>query len=62
MDFEISQILVFTFLFFMPKIFGTSLDKYNKSSSAPHQESRKIEVEFFRFFYDFQENLQDSAI
>jgi hypothetical protein len=46
----------------MPKIFGTSLDKYNKSCSAPHQKSRKIEFAFFRFIYDFLENLQDSAI
>jgi hypothetical protein len=30
MDFEISQILVYTFIFFMPKILGNSLDKFTK--------------------------------
>jgi hypothetical protein len=30
----------------MPKIFGNSLGEYNKSCSAPHQESRKIEFAF----------------
>jgi hypothetical protein len=39
----------FTFLFFMPKISGTSLDKFNKNCSTLHQESRKIEFAFFDF-------------
>jgi hypothetical protein len=46
----------------MPKLFGTSLDKYNKSCRAPHQESSKIEFAFFQIFYDFLEILQDSTI
>jgi hypothetical protein len=46
----------------MPKILGTSLDKYNKSRSAPHQEYSKIEIAIFQIFYDFLEILQDSAI
>jgi hypothetical protein len=37
----------FTFLFFMPKILGSSLGEYNKSCSAHHQESRKIEFAIF---------------
>jgi hypothetical protein len=51
----------FTFLFIMPKILGNSLDKFNKSCSALHQESKKIEFTFFRFFYDFLDILQESA-
>jgi hypothetical protein len=39
-----------------------SLGEYNKSCSAPHQESSKIEFAIFRMFYDFLENLQDQAI
>jgi hypothetical protein len=38
----------FTFLFFMPKISRNILGEYNKSCSAPHQESRKIEFAIFR--------------
>jgi hypothetical protein len=45
----------------MPKISRNSLGEYNKSCSAPHQESSKIEFEIFRIFYDFLENLQESA-
>jgi hypothetical protein len=56
MDFEI-----FTFLFFMSKISRNSLGEYNKSCSAPDQESSKIEFEIFRIFYDFLEILQDPA-
>jgi hypothetical protein len=46
----------------MPKISRKILGKYNKSCSAPYQESSKIEFAIFRIFYDFLENLQDSAI
>jgi hypothetical protein len=52
----------FTFLFFMPKLSGNSLDKFNKSCIALHQTSRKVDFAFFRFFYDFLETLQESAI
>jgi hypothetical protein len=45
----------------MPKILWNSLGEYNKSCSAPHQKSRKIEFAFFRIFYDFLEILQTSA-
>jgi hypothetical protein len=45
----------------MPKILGNSLDKYNKSCSTLHKESRKIEFEIFRFFYAFLDILQESA-
>jgi hypothetical protein len=45
----------------MQKLPGNSLDKFNKSCSALHQESRKIEFAFFLLFYDFLEILQDSA-
>jgi hypothetical protein len=60
MDFEISQIKVFTFLFFMKKLLQNSLDKFNKSCSTLHHESIKIVFAFFRFFYDlrFYKNLQ----
>jgi hypothetical protein len=51
----------FTFLFFLPKILGNNLEKYNKSCSSPHQESSKIEFAFFTIFYDFLEILQESA-
>jgi hypothetical protein len=50
-----------TFLFFMSKISGNSLYKFNKSCSVLHQESNKIGFAFFRFFYDFLESLQESA-
>jgi hypothetical protein len=46
----------------MPKIFGNDLDKFNKSCSAHHQESSKIEFAFLLLFYDFLEILQESAI
>jgi hypothetical protein len=52
----------FTFLFFMQKISGNSLNKFNKSCSTFHQESRKMEFAFFRFFYDSLKVLQESAI
>jgi hypothetical protein len=42
----------------MPKILGTSLGEYNKSCSAPHQESSKIEFAIVRIVYKFLENLQ----
>jgi hypothetical protein len=45
----------------MPKISGNSLDKFNKSCNALHQESKKIEFAIFRFFNDFLEILQESA-
>jgi hypothetical protein len=51
----------FTFLFSMPKIFENILDKFHKSCSSYHQESRKIEFAVFQFFYDFLKILQDSA-
>jgi hypothetical protein len=40
----------------MPKISGNSLDKFNKSCSALHQESNKIEFAFFRFFLRFSKD------
>jgi hypothetical protein len=43
----------FTFLFFMQKLSGNSLDKFNKSCRALHEKCNKIEFAFFRFFYDF---------
>jgi hypothetical protein len=39
----------------MPKILENILGEYNKSCSAPHQESSKIEFAIFRIFYDFLE-------
>jgi hypothetical protein len=45
----------------MPKISGNSLDKFNQSCSALHQESSKIELAFFWFFYGVLEILQESA-
>jgi hypothetical protein len=45
----------------MPKLLRNSLGEYNKSCSAPHQESSKIEFAIFRIFYDFLESLQVSA-
>jgi hypothetical protein len=47
MDFEIITDLCFHISIFMPKIFANNLDKYNKSCSAPHQESSKIEFAVF---------------
>jgi hypothetical protein len=41
----------------MPKLFETSLDKYNKSCIAPHKEPNKIEFAIFWIFYDFLEIL-----
>jgi hypothetical protein len=46
----------------MSKISGNNPDKFNKSCSALHQESKKIKFAFFLFFYDFLEILQESAI
>jgi hypothetical protein len=40
---------------------GNNLDKYNKNCSTLHQEFRKIEFAFLRYFYDFLEILQESA-
>jgi hypothetical protein len=37
----------------MPKILGNGLGEYNKSCSAPHQESSKIEFAIFQICYDF---------
>jgi hypothetical protein len=37
----------------MQKLSGNSLDKFNKSCSSLHQESRKIEFAFFRIFLRF---------
>jgi hypothetical protein len=45
----------------MPKISRNSLGEYNKSCSAHHQESRKIEFAFFQIIYDVLEILQASA-
>jgi hypothetical protein len=39
----------FTFLFFVAKILGNSLDKFNKSCIPLYQESRKIEFAFSDF-------------
>jgi hypothetical protein len=46
----------------MPKISRNNIGEYNKSCSAQHQESIKIEFAFFQIFYDFLEILQDSAL
>jgi hypothetical protein len=46
----------------MPKIPGNGVVKFNKSCSALHEESNKIEFAFFRCFYDFLEILQESEI
>jgi hypothetical protein len=43
--------MFFTFLFFMPKLSENGLDKFNKSCSSLHQESKKIEFAFFSYFY-----------
>jgi hypothetical protein len=47
----------FTFLFFMQKLSGNSLDKFNKSCSTFHQESKKtwvcIFLNFLRISMDF---------
>jgi hypothetical protein len=56
MDFEISQIQVFTFIFFMQQLSGNSLDKFSKSCRVSHEESNKIGFAFFWFstiFYEF---------
>jgi hypothetical protein len=46
----------------MPKLSRNSLCEYNKSCSAQLKESSKIELAFFRIFYDFLEILQVSVI
>jgi hypothetical protein len=51
----------FTFLFFMQKLTGISSGQNNKSCSIIHNGSNKIGFTFFRFFYDFLRNLQESA-
>jgi hypothetical protein len=45
----------------MPKLLKNSLGEYNKSCSAPHQESSKIAFAIFWIFYNFLEILQVSA-
>jgi hypothetical protein len=45
----------------MPKISRNILGEYNKSCSTHHKESSKIQFAIFRIFYDFLENLQQSA-
>jgi hypothetical protein len=45
----------------MPKLSRNSIGEYNKSCSAPHQESSTIEFAIFHIFYDFLEILQVSA-
>jgi hypothetical protein len=45
----------------MQKLSGTSSGKNNKSCRIFHNESKKTEFAIFRSFYDFLENLKDSA-
>jgi hypothetical protein len=61
MDFEIHRSRFFTFLFFMQKLSRNSLDKFNKSCSVFHEESKKIEFTFFWVFYYFLGIWQESA-
>jgi hypothetical protein len=56
-----SRSRVFTFVFFMQKLTGTSSGKNNKSCGIFHHESNKIGFSFFWFFCDFLRNLQESA-
>jgi hypothetical protein len=44
---------VFTFVYFMQKLTGTSSGKNNKSCGIFHNESKKIGLLFVWFFYDF---------
>jgi hypothetical protein len=45
----------------MQKLTGISSGKNNKSCRIFHIESNKIGFEFFRFFYNFLRNLQETA-
>jgi hypothetical protein len=45
----------------MQKLSGKSIYKFYKSCRDFHQESNKIEFAFFYGFYDFIQNLQESA-
>jgi hypothetical protein len=51
----------FTLLFFMPKILENNSCKNKKSCRVFLQESNKIGIAFFWFFYEFLRNLQESA-
>jgi hypothetical protein len=51
----------FTFVFFMQKLTGISSGQNNKSCRIIHHEPNKIGFAFFRFFYDFIRNLQESG-
>jgi hypothetical protein len=51
----------FTFVFFMQNLSGICSGKNNRSCRIIHKESNKIGFAFFRFFYDFIRNLQDTA-
>jgi hypothetical protein len=45
----------------MQKLSGTSSGKNNKSCRIIHHEPKKICFAFFRFFYDFLRNLQETG-
>jgi hypothetical protein len=61
LDFEIQQIYVFSFLFFMQKLSGQTMDMLYKSYRVFHQEYNKIGFAYFWFFKNFLRILQDSA-
>jgi hypothetical protein len=51
----------FTFVFFMQKLSGISSGQNNKSCIIIHHEPKKIGFAFFRCFYDFIRNLQETG-
>jgi hypothetical protein len=51
----------FTFVFFIQTLTGISSGKNNKSCGIFHNEPKKIGFAFFRFFYNFLHNLQETA-
>jgi hypothetical protein len=52
---------LFTFVFFMQKLSGTSSGKNNKRWGTFHHEYNKIGFAFFWFFCDFLYNLQETG-
>jgi hypothetical protein len=46
----------------MQQLSGKSIDKFYNSCTVFHQESNKIEIAFFRIFYNFLCILQEPAI
>jgi hypothetical protein len=52
---------VFTFVLFMQKLTGISSGQNNKSCGIFHHESNKISFAFLWCFYDFLQNLQETA-